>query len=422
MNQALVILYALLCLALLIGGLARRGGIYEYPFLASAMSVAFILPQLPGLTHNMFLPENGFARALVFTTACLGMSALGWRCSARPLLPRPIPLNEDRLLLAAASLSAAGAGFYVAVGRLPPDTVVSTAISGVPVVLLFFSKMLVFGLAIAALCAARRPSWFAFAIILCDAALYFDRVFVTGKRGEALEFFLIVALALWFQRRRAVPAVLALIVVLGGVLGMASTEDYRAITRRGETPGLEDVAKIDFVGNFENLVSGGGAEFQNAIMKIDLSARTQSYDYGLYHWNELVMAFVPGQVVGDAVKRSLLIEVPGMADRFYEPSYGTTDTGMADAFGSFGYLGVAKFFFIAWIMRRIYRGAMREDASSQILYMLSALPAVHVISHHTQWIFTSWIHMAIFLGPALFFARVRERPAAGPALTGAPAV
>ncbi|MFC7053961.1 hypothetical protein ACFQI3_14805 [Hansschlegelia quercus] len=409
MNHVLIGLFALLCLGILVAGLRRREGVYEYPFLAGAIAIAFLLPQLPGLADNMFLPADGFAKTLIFTIFCIAVIPIGWRSAARPLIAAPIPLSESRLFIASAILSAAGAGFYVAVGRLPPETMVSTTISGVPVVLLFFSKMLVFGFAIAALCMVRRPSWPWLAIVLGDSILYLDRIVVTGKRGEALEYVLIVAMSFWFLRGLVLPRALVVAGLFFGVLGMTSTEDYRAITRRGETPTLETLSQIDVSANFETLLSSGGAEFQNAIMRIDLVSSSQGFDYGLFHWNELVMAFVPAQLVGETTKRSLLIETPEAIDRFYLPSTGTTQTGFADAFGSFGYLGFLKFFAIAWLMRRLHRGASLGDASSQIIYMLSVVPAMNVLSHHTNWIVTAWVQMAIFLGPALLFARIAPR-------------
>jgi hypothetical protein len=409
MNYILIILFSALCAGLLLAGLCRRGGIYEYPFLAGAIAVTFLLPQLPGLADNMFLPADGFAKTLAFTIACVAMVPIGWRWASRPLIATPTPLSEARLLIASAALSAAGAGFYVAVGRLPPETIVSVQISGVPVILLFFSRMLVFGFAIAALCAVRRPSWPWLAIVVGDSLLYLDRIVVTGKRAEALEFVLILAMAFWFQRGLALPRILVVLGLVIGALGMTSTGEYREITRRGETPGLEALSRIDVAANFETLLSAGGYEFQNAIMQIDLVSRTQGYDYGLFHWNELIWAFVPSQVFGDATKRSLMIETADVTDRFYQPVTGTTNTGVADAFGSFGYLGFVKFFVVAWLLRRLHCSASLGDATSQIIYMLSLVPAMNVLSHHTQWIVNAWVQMAIFLGPALLYARVAPR-------------
>jgi hypothetical protein len=409
MNHVLIVLFALLCAGMLAAGLWRRGAIYEYPFLAAAIAVAFLLPQLPGLADNMFLPADGFAKTLAFTIVCIAMIPLGWRHAARPLMSTPTHFSESKLLIASATLSVAGAGFYVAVGRLPPETMVSTTISGVPVILLFFSKMLVFGFAIAALCAVRRPTWLWLAILVGDSILYLDRIVVTGKRAETLEFVLIIAMSFWFRRGFALPRTLVVGALVLGMLGMASTEDYRQITRRGETPSLESLSRIDFAANFDTLLSGGGSEFQNAIMRVELVSRTQGFDYGLFHWNELVMAFVPAQIVGEATKRSLLVETPGAIDRFYQPHTGTTETGIADAFGSFGYLGFLKFYVIAWLLRRLHRSASLGDAACQIIYMLSLVPAMNVLSHHTNWILMTWVQMAIFLGPALLYARIAPR-------------
>jgi hypothetical protein len=38
--------------------------------------------------------------------------------------------------------------------------------------------------------------------------------------------------------------------------------------------------------------------------------------------------------------------------------------------------------------------------------MLSAVPSILVVSHFTNEIVIAWVHMAVFLVPALYYARV----------------
>ena len=45
----------------------------------------------------------------------------------------------------------------------------------------------------------------------------------------------------------------------------------------------------------------------------------------------------------------------------------------------------------------------------QLLYMFSIVPAMHAISHQTDWVITVWIHMALFLIPILSFCVIRNR-------------
>lgn len=87
--------------------------------------------------------------------------------------------------------------------------------TGMPVVYLFFAQLMPYGTAIAVLCFARRPSWFAIAIILFDLVFYLDRILVTGKRAETIQLVLMFLLAFWFYRRIVVPRTIMAISIFG---------------------------------------------------------------------------------------------------------------------------------------------------------------------------------------------------------------
>lgn len=409
MNAALAYGLVALCFCFFLGGLGKRGRIYEFPFLASAMFVVFILPQLPGLAGDSFLPDGAYAKTIVFTTLCLAMCGLGWAKSDKPVAPARWTLDESPLLATAAILSLIGAVFYFQLSRLPGEITVTGGISGFQVVQLFFAKLLTFGLGIALLCFAKRPSLPALFIIAVDTVFYLDRVYVTGKRGEAFEFIIMAALAVWFRRGKALPRMLVVFGILAGTILMGSTHSYREMSRAGERP---DLSQLDVVENFKDYLEKGGAEMRNALLRIHAADTSKAFDYGLFHWNVLVYNFVPAQLFGAGFKASLVINVPGLNDRYYDPPYGTTETGMADAFQSFWYLGAVKFFVLAFLMGRIYRAAMAGDVTQQLIYLFSAVPAMHIISHHTQWLVSNWVQMAIFLGPVLLLIRRPRHPAA----------
>jgi hypothetical protein len=99
--------------------------------------------------------------------------------------------------------------------------------------------------------------------------------------------------------------------------------------------------------------------------------------------------------------------IPLAADRDYNPPRGATETGMSDAFASFWYFGAVEFFLIALVLGRIYRAAMSGSTAAQILYALSAATSMMEITHSTQWLFSDWVEMGVFLLPMLAFARVR---------------
>jgi hypothetical protein len=315
-------------------------------------------------------------------------------------------------------LSLCGAYFYFKLSRLPAELRLTTMASGYPVAYLFFAKMLGYGFAIAVLCYMRRPSKMALGIAAMDAAFYLDRAIIAGKRGELAEFFFIILLAAWFHRRIAVPRALALGLVLIATVGLNSVGDYRSVTKVRDKVRWSDLSEIDVVGNFKSLLETGGPEMHNAIMRIHYADRAQVFDFGVFHWNTIVFNFVPAQLVGNKIKDSLLIPFREMYHRDYDPMTGSTETGMADAFGSFGYLGALKFLLIALVLSRLYRAAQAGHTIAQLFYIFTLAPAMQALTHHTQWVISAWVYMAMLLVPGL--ALIRARPEHRPALVAPP--
>ena len=218
----------------------------------------------------------------------------------------------------------------------------------------------------------------------------------------------ILVLAAWFQRRRSLPPVVAVIGVLVGTLAMGSVGAYRDITMQHDRPTWTEISRINIFENFSQVMAGGATEMRNAVQLINAADRDMIFDFGGFHWNVLVYNYIPAQVVGYGVKATFVLDLPRPDLRDYHPAFGTTETGMADAFTSFWWFGAVKFLLISVILSRTWRAAMNGSAMAQIIYMFSATAAMHAVSHHTQWLFSAWIHMALFLMPALSLARARE--------------
>ncbi len=409
MNISLTWIFVGLVGCFLAGGLLLRAErMYQFPFLAGVMTFGFLLPQIPALVHDQFLPSGAYAKTMFMGILSLAMLALGWRMTNKPFSFLSMSFSEHRLIWAAAMLSAFGAIFYFLLSRLPGDVSIGMQMTGIPVVYLFFAQLMPYGLAIALLCFARRPSWVALAIIAFDLVLYLDRILVTGKRAEAIQLLLMILLALWFYRRIVVPRILMSLGILAGTFLMTSMGDYRQITRAASGFVLDDIMQINYAENFNETLERGGLELRNAVQRIDEIDRRLEFDYGKFHWNRVIFTFVPAQLVGSKLKDSLQFDTP-KPSRDYNPSTGTTETGLVDAFASFWYFGALKFLLLAWIMRRLWETAMAGEMLGQLVYMLSVVPAMHAISHQTDWVIPVWIHMAIFLIPVLAFCRIRNQ-------------
>jgi len=404
MSWALLFVLAILTLSMIVYGLAERGRFLQYPFLAAIIFLTFVLPQVPGLANSRFVPQDALAKTLFFSILCLGMCAVGWRVGTRWRGPQNIYFSEVRLLQVATALSVFGAWFFYKFGQLPDEERLRGMLTGTAVMYLFFAKLLTYGMAIALLCCALRPSKWAFGIILFDLAFYLERAVIAGRRSDLAQLFLMVAMACWFQRRWSMPRPVVIAGVMLGFVALLTADEYRHSTYLQENPDWSAVLDIDVAAKWEGLLRNGGQEMRNATHAIARAEEIQSFNYGLSHWNWTVFTYVPAQLIGHDFKYSLMVDLPDTFDRGYDWHTGTTYTGMADAFSSFWYFGAVKFFLIAAFMGLFYSSAMRGHTLMQLAYMLSTIPSMQAITHFTNEMVNAWIHIAAFLGPALYYA------------------
>ena len=409
MARPLVIALAIVCACLVLQGLLSRHRIYQYPFLAGAVFTAFILPQVIGLSHDRFLPPDALESTLILAILSVIMCWLGAAVVQRPLPLFDWAYDDRRLLLMSAVLSAIGAYFYYALSRLPAEMLSNTQWTGLPVAYLFFARALIYGFALAVFLYARNRSKWALLIAACAAIFCLDRIIIGGRRQDLVEFLIILLMALWFQRGWCLPRSAMLAGIVIGALFINSVGEYRSATLNSEGPKWDAVADIDFVGNLSSIAENGGAEVRNAAYSIAAVSRSMNLDFGLMHWNALVFAYVPAQLVGRDIKQALLITLPQPAieEYAYRPALGSTWTGLSDAFQSFWFFGCLKFFAIAYIMQKLWMAAAGGNQTAQILYMLIPVHAMEAITHTTQNFVNPWIHIAIFLLPALMLARAK---------------
>ena len=420
MNWLLIAVLFLVCLALIVQGMRAPGKIYEFPFLAGATFLGFVLPQMPALANDPFLPSDAFTKTALFTILCAAMCGIGWSAARRPFEGPYWTFDDRRLLGVAAFLSLIGAFFFYKVTQLPDEMRLVARMTGLPVAYLFFAGLLTYGFAIAVFCFAKRRSGAALVIAVFGSLFYLNSILIWGRRQVTVEFVLVIALAVWFGRGVAAPRVLALAGIFAGALALFSTGHYRGLVGAydGNEPSWSEVSTIDVLGNFKEVLELGGPEMRNALLRIHAVDRSMAFDYGLFHWNVLVFNYVPAQLLGREFKESLQIPFYEQLDLEYDPPFGTTETGMSDAFASFWYFGALKFFLISYLLGRMYRTAAAGSLLCQLLYALSLSAAMLTITHHTQTLPSAWIHMAIFLVAPLAIARLHPRRSHRPTTDG----
>lgn len=409
MTTFLLVVLLLHCAALLLWGLAGRGRIYEFPFLAGAVILGWATPQIVGLANAGTVPSDAINKITIMTVLTAAACWFGYTLPSQPKEKIPSPMLVNRLIFSSIVLSLIGVFFFYKISTLPENIRNVTQGTGIITVYFFFSQLMSYGFIIAIIVYISCQRTAALFVCLFDATFYLHRIIIAGRRSVMVEFVAAIALAFWFHRRAVPPRVLVLAGIVFGALFIGTVGEYREATMHRDGPRWSAAMNIDMLESFEQIINGRADELDNAALIIAATEARRTFDFGAFNWNAFVFAYVPAQFVGSSIKNALYIDLgfgnPMYDEFFHTPLTGTTATGMADAFGSFWYFGAIKFFIIALIMRNIYLSAMRGNINQQIFYIALLTPSLHSITHHTQWFFNAWIHMAFFLLPVLWLCR-----------------
>lgn len=421
MTYTLIALLAIECALIFAWGLRRRERYLQFPILAAAVFLGWLMPQFLGLANWHAQPPGALDKTILMAIFCLGAAYWGYLQNKTPARQFRWTFNRRRLVQGSAALSLLGAFFFYKVGQLAAETIAmhGGAWTGIITIYSFFAQMLSVGFVIALILHLRRPTLGTWLILGFGLSFYLERVLIAGRRAAMVELVFMFLLALWFNRRWAPPRSAIIGVFVVGALVINSIADYRG-TMLGEDratwsgAGVKEIASIDFTGNLKRIVMGEGAaeEVRNAVLTIEAVDRQSSFDYGASLWNEFVHRYIPGQLIGSNLKSALQIDLGDPADSVFghTPYFGTTYTGLADSFSSFWFLGAAKFFLIGYVMSRWYRAAYSGNLAAQVVAMLTISPALHAITHTTHHFFLAFIQLAAFTAPLLIYARVK-RPA-----------
>jgi hypothetical protein len=412
LNEILLALFAAVSVFMFLWGFLVRDRIYQFPFLAALVFLGWVFPQLVTLSADVSLPIGVLEQTVLVTTLCAAACYAGYAANTAPLRWMHWDLDERKVLALSLVLSGVGGVFFLLVRSIADDVTreIGGQWSGVITIYAFFARLFVFGFALAFLQLLTRPSWLAVLIVLMDCAFYIERIVLGGRRAEAAEFFLIIVLALWFQRRILVPRWAVLAAAVLGTAFVFLAGEYRGIVTDVDATFAERAERLmstDIIEVLGREFAKSGEEMRNAVYIIAGVDRLGSYDYGLSLWNWLVFHYVPGQLVGPDVKEALMLPAVNHSyEAFgYVSEVGTTFTGMADSYASFGYLGALKFFLIAFLMSTMYRAAMQGHHVAKVLVLVLTVPAIHTITHGTHWFFKDIPQIALFLIAPLGLAR-----------------
>ena len=405
MTELLILIFFVVCILIMWSEFRRPGGIYQYPFLAMATFIGFVGIQIFGLNNNPNIQNGILNRITILAIMSSLMIFWGSRAGLAPFKSFNYVYSVSRLKKASLIFSFIGALFYFLISRLPEEIRMASQPSGILVAFRFFAQIMTYGFALALILYFSNNSKFALLIILFDIVIYLDRILIAARRGEAALIIIMFFLALWFVKRWIVPKYFVVIGILFSTIFIYSTGDYRE--SKADQFSNSSVFEINYQDNLIKVIDFGGPELELASYQIEAIARRSDYDFGAFYWNSIVFNFIPAQIFGQNLKNKLTLKSDDAAFKEfgYEGMTGSTSTGLVDIFKSFWYFGVIIFYVISYVLARIYSAAINGNIFMQLMYMIMLVNGIHSITHNAGWFISPFIHMLLFLVPALFYAR-----------------
>jgi len=383
--------------------------IFEYPFFMAFAFAAFIVPQAFSLIRFPgFVEEKSVTAIVLMSCFCLTACFLGYQLAPSALMQRWASRSIDmgRLLRVGILFIALGYAMINAMSTTEVQYAENGGMTGRGTLLLFFQQLVYPGFAIALFCALRRPSFINIAVSLIG--LYPPlKDTIIGRRENTAILVLTIVMAFFYERRAQPPRLAIVGALVFSLLAIPATTEYRGYANDGN---WADVRRMDLVGTFKVfLFEESVLELRNGAAVIESTRQTGNYQFGKGYWNQLVFRFVPAQLIGTDLKRSLMFDVDaakysGTATGIQFQN-GTTITGMGDTFLQFGWFGCLFFAFMAVLFKGMWQASLLPNALfARLMYVMTFTSGMRAVTHWTADFLPGLAYFAIFLGIAGFYA------------------
>lgn len=125
----------------------------------------------------------------------------------------------------------------------------------------------------------------------------------------------------------------------------------------------------------ETVIEGNVLELRNATLVMDYATQLNYYGYGTQLWNTVIFQYIPGQLVGFDVKRSLQFNLNfDLVSYFgYQRSTGTTLTGVGDSFMDFGFFGCLFFALMGYLYKTLWDSTIKEKSIISTLFYIALI-------------------------------------------------
>ncbi len=428
-----IILLALLigiALTMLVWGLSNKDRFYQYPTLAGAAWLLYVVPQAIGTVSNprkippAALEDNGMQIALLMCVLCAGLGFLGYVGGKRKpvsAVKSPTHYSSAKLFVAGTVLCLIGLSAAYLLAQLTGGFVAQFSVGGhyslkwrgAPVRYAFFLKLIYAGTLLCLWSLLSRPTLLKGLMTAMFCIYPLALTVFLGRRTLTALLGMIFIITFFFVRRWAPPRWAFMTALVLFAVGVVLGSQYRTHSQLGADH--SKLREIDIPRSVHRVVRGTEyAEFDFLIIGSAAFQRTKAFGLGTGFYNATVGQWVPRQIVGPEFKNALMIrlwpDAPTTKDLYgWSPPYGTFATGSLNAFSEFWFFGALIYFLMAMFYRHLWDMAFHQrNPAAQIWYVFLAWFIPISIIQSLVILPGQVLYLLVFLTPCLWFAQDTE--------------
>lgn len=226
---------------------------------------------------------------------------------------------------------------------------------------------------------------------------------VKGSRSRVF-FLLLLFCFLLFRiypaKEKIVKRCFVILFIIGSVLS-ASIVEYRKSLSDSD----KSFFQTDFIENFKESfdykqITKSGMDLGNCALGMEYCIENNHYSYGAIFIDRLLFNYVPGRLVGQKQKESLMLSPEDMQiERKFTKSV-TTMTGYYEVFNCFSYWGILLFAIVGYYMGVLYR-KKEKNTICLISYLFNIIYVNILISHGMTYFVSNYVFLILFILPIL---------------------
>lgn len=404
--------------AILAAGFIRRISFLQLPFLTAAVFLGWVVPQLWQVRQNYGSLAADYLTLLhIFCIACLLATVGAWHFGIRSGKRGSIrdAVTDETLLRICIIITIIAWLMTFAIGMRADEERAASTWSGPLAIMSFFLNLKVISLFLSLYLVLKRRSPLIVAVLVANVILYVPTVLLLFRRRAMLEALTSVILALWFGRRILAPRALVAAAIPAGLVVVFAVGTLRNLGEVNTTQAhWISVAEVTSADLWSTTPFGGtdrAPELTNALRIVRFSEDWGLHTYGAASWDRIIQLWVPGQLVGQVNKQSLMLDtdVPQeILDAYNEENrVGSTPTGMGEAYLEFGFFGIIFFGAMGFVTGRWWSRANRGSRTAMVFYAVGLPAALLMPTAYAIYFFNSiGLHLAILV---ILIAGISER-------------